>query len=161
MRLLVAGTIHKAPTSRATKNGDPMTFATLRIDSVEPTAWVNVTAFKQQAEVLAKLKAGDSISVSGKVDINLYEAEGKKPRPNISLLADQLTTLKRQRPADYTAASQEKPSEGRGNQSPTDAKIAIAEMVHKQFATRPTAATGNCLQCGQELVKGLCISCPF
>lgn len=161
MRLLVAGTIHKAPTSRTTKNGDPMTFATVRVDTVEPTAWVTVTTFKQNAETLAKLKEGEGVSFSGKVDFSLYEAEGKKPRPNICVTADQITTLKQRRSASIPEHHQHKEKPVERHQNEADAKKVVANMVRTQATTKHATATGNCLQCGQELVEGLCISCPF
>ncbi len=160
MRLLASGVIHKAPTTRTTKNGDPMTYATIRVDGPQATAWVNVTAFGQQAEALAKLKEGDSLSLSGRAEITIYQAEGKPPRPNIGVTADQITTLKQQRPP--RPAGNEKPTaRQQGNQSEAEAKKAIAALVRKQATTKAAPTTGACQQCGQQLINGLCPVCPF
>lgn len=165
MRLLCSGTILKTPTTRTTKLGDPMTYAAIRDDSSQPVAWVNVTAFGQQAETLAKLKPGDSISVSGKVEITLYQAEGKAPRPNIDVTADQITTLKQRRtaPIPEPAPPKEKPTaRQQGDRNEAEAKKAVADMVRKQATTKEAPTTGNCQQCGQPLgADGLCLQCPF
>lgn len=162
MRLLASGVIHNAPTTRTTKNGDPLTYAKIRVDGPQAaTAWVNVAAFGQQAEALAKLKPGDSVSVSGKVEITLYQAEGKAPRPNIDVTADQITTLKQQRPP--RPAGNEKPTaRQQGDRNEAEAKKAVAALVRKQATTKAAPTTGNCQQCGQPLgADGLCLQCPF
>lgn len=165
MRMLMSGTIQSAPTKKVISNGSSMAVMRIKDDSTTPAAYASVTAFDGLAEAVLKLKAGESVSVSGKAIVRVFTPEGYEPRPSISITADQISTLKQRRtaPIPEPAPRKEKPVEKQqGDRNEAAVKKAIADMVRKQATTKAAQATGNCQQCGQPMgADGLCQKCPF
>ena len=96
IRALCTGTLYGDPESRTGASGKGYTRAKLRADvsKDEPAVWVSLIAFGSQADTLAYLKAGDSVSVSGKCKLTAWTDKQGNPQPGVDLVVDELISLK-------------------------------------------------------------------
>lgn len=93
MHILITGTLHKPAVTRTSSNGNTYTTANIRTTQknrngeTEPV-WTNVVAFRDEArETLARLAAGDAVSIGGSFTVGIWERDGQ-PYPSISVVAD-------------------------------------------------------------------------
>ncbi len=96
IRALIAGNLFGAPQVHTAANGKEYVTAKVKADSKDGVAtWCSVIAFGEQADLLLTLGDGAVLSVSGKAEINAWLDKQGEPRAGFSLVADQVTTLKR------------------------------------------------------------------
>jgi single-stranded DNA-binding protein len=70
--VLIIGALHRDPVMRTAKTGKAFVTALLRSESQGETLWVNAVAFDEAAQVeLMRLKAGESLSVQGKLRVSI------------------------------------------------------------------------------------------
>ena len=104
------GRLARDPQQRETKGGKPMTLASIACDVTphnaegdQETMWLSLMAFGDQAEVLAKCKAGESVSVIGRLTRSRYQAKNGEERESWSCMVDGLLTTRSARPNQRTA----------------------------------------------------------
>lgn len=92
---LVSGTLHRDPETRAGKKGD-FTIATVKhLDGGGRAQFVRVTAFDPDAAAeLAGLSKGDAVTVTGRLEAEIYQKDGEPPRVSLSIVAERVVALK-------------------------------------------------------------------
>jgi len=73
------------------------------------TQWLTLVAFGQQAEALARVRKGESISAIGRVEINRWRAQDGQEREGLQLIADAVVTARSARPGGRKPRSTEGP----------------------------------------------------
>ncbi len=95
IRALLTGTLHADPESRTSKTGNPYCTARLKADSGDNnTVWCSLIAFGQEGERLATLKAGASLSVSGRAKLSAWLSKDGQPSAGLDVTADELAALR-------------------------------------------------------------------
>jgi hypothetical protein len=92
---LVNGSLFRAPEQRVSKSGKSFVTATLRAKDGEGFQFIRIVTFSDhvQAELL-RLSEGDSLSAQGSLKAELYAKEGCDPKVSLSIVADQILSLK-------------------------------------------------------------------
>jgi single-stranded DNA-binding protein len=92
----------------ATRSGKPMTAASLAVDvsprDAEATAWVRVIAFGKLADRLAGHLKGESVSVSGRMELTHWTGDDGAERESWQLIADSLHSARTVRPTSKSGA---------------------------------------------------------
>lgn len=116
-RVLVTGSLFKAPEQRQSKSGKPYIVATLKCGDGETFQFWRITSFSESAAAeLMRLGDGDALSVQGLMTAGLYVKDGGETRITFSLIADQVLAL-RQPPKDRKAKAPEpQPADTRSRQ---------------------------------------------
>ena len=103
------GRLARDPQQRETKAGKPMTLASIACDvsahnaeGDQETMWLSLMAFGDQAAVLARCKAGEAVSVIGRLTRSRYLKDGVE-RESWSCLIDGLLTTRSARPGQRSA----------------------------------------------------------
>lgn len=95
MRALITGNLYGDPQARTSQAGKSFTTAKVRADGKDGSVvWVSLVAFGELAERLATLKANNAVAVSGKVEVNAYLNKADEPAAGLSIVVDELATLK-------------------------------------------------------------------
>lgn len=95
IRALVSGTLYDAPKVHTGKSGKPFTTAKVRADGKDgATVWCSIIAFNAEGERLATLQQGAALSVSGRVEVSAYLDKSGEHKAGLSLVVDELVTLK-------------------------------------------------------------------
>jgi single-strand DNA-binding protein len=98
----IYGRIGKDPKPGTTKNGNPMTTASIAVDvGREPgqeTLWVSVMCFGTLADALQRHQSGDMIAAMGKLTRSHYTATDGTERESWSLMAEALHSSRTVRP---------------------------------------------------------------
>jgi single-stranded DNA-binding protein len=91
---LIGGTLKGAPSERAASNGNPYVVArVIAADSKGMTHLINVTAFSDTARAaLLALDDGDSVCVTGSMQVGTYEARDGEIKPSMSMIASTVST---------------------------------------------------------------------
>jgi single-stranded DNA-binding protein len=92
---LIQGELHRDPVQRASASGK--TFVTCNIKSIRDgdTTWCSVITFSEDAMAeLLRLKAGDAVSVQGKLKVGICQKDGSDPRPSLDVVASAVVGLK-------------------------------------------------------------------
>lgn len=97
IRAQVGGRLASDPVSRTSKStGKPFVLANILADHEGDRAtWCRVFAFGEAADRLAGLRKGDSIAAVGTLRVGLYTPEGGEARLDLTLLADELLSVRR------------------------------------------------------------------
>ena len=108
IRAMVSGTLYGVPQARTAASGKQYATAKLRADGKDGTsAWCSVIAFGEVADRLLTLCDGAALSVSGRAEINAWLDKAGEPKAGLSLLVDDLVTLKG-KPRPVEAEGQER-----------------------------------------------------
>ena len=106
------GRLARDPQQRTTKGGKPMTLASIARDVTghnaegdQETMWLSLMAFGDQAAALATCKAGESVSVIGRLTRSRYQAKDGEERESWSCMVDGLLTTRSARPNQRKAAA--------------------------------------------------------
>jgi single-stranded DNA-binding protein len=92
---LVTGSLFRDPERREGKNG-PFLCATLKHLDGGHAEFVRVLAFDDEARgELGALAKGDALSVTGRLETELFEKEGHPPRVSLTIFADRILPLKK------------------------------------------------------------------
>lgn len=95
-----------------TKAGTSMTVASIAVDvGEEAPLWLGVVAFGKQAELLARHKKGELVSVSGRMQRNRWTQNGEE-REQLQVVADSVIGSRTVRPGgrkrnDWTGVAAE------------------------------------------------------
>ncbi len=105
-RLLATGQLYGDPQARTSQAGKPFTTAKVKADGKDGSVlWISVVAFGDLAERLLTMKANNALALSGKLEVSAYTAKDGTPAAGLSVVADELATLKgKPRPKAATAA---------------------------------------------------------
>ena len=94
-RALITGTLYGDPQARTSQAGKPFTTAKVRADGKDgKPLWISVVAFGDLAERLLTMKADNALALSGKLEVSAYTAKDGQPAAGLSVVCDQLATLK-------------------------------------------------------------------
>ena len=106
-RALITGTLYGDPQARTSQAGKPFTTAKVRADGKDGTVlWISIVAFGDLADRLLELKANTALALSGKLEVSAYTAKDGQPAAGLSVVCDQLATLKaKPRPKAAQAAA--------------------------------------------------------
>lgn len=95
IRALVTGSLYGDPQTRTSQAGKPYVTAKVRADSKDgASVWCSIIAFGEIADRLMALGNGAALSVSGKAEINGWLDKQGEPKAGLSLVADEVVTLK-------------------------------------------------------------------
>ena len=113
IRVLLTGKLHDAPQERESANGNTYAIAKVKADDKGGNwIWASVIAFGVEAERLLLRDAGDAVAISGRAELSVWTDKEGNSRPNLSVLADEVATLKgRPRPRKPRAPWKVKPQE--------------------------------------------------
>ena len=94
------------PRTGETANGKPMAFGRLAVsmgtgrEGDEPaTLWLGIAAFGRCADVLAKHRKGEHVSVAGRLEMRPYTAQDGERRDGWQCVADSIIGARSDRPA--------------------------------------------------------------
>jgi single-stranded DNA-binding protein len=94
---LVSGILFRTE-SRVSKNGKSYVTASLRTGKGDDVRWVTVLGFSELAQSeLRGLRPGDYLSVQGLLRVDLYSANSSEQRISITIVADAVLPLRRER----------------------------------------------------------------
>lgn len=97
IRALITGTIYGEPQARTSQAGKKYATAKVKADSGKGdggVVWCSVIAFGEPAARLMTLANGAALSISGKAEVNAYTNKQGEPAAGLSIVADDLATLK-------------------------------------------------------------------
>jgi single-stranded DNA-binding protein len=98
---MISGRLWKSPDAKTTKTGAVFATATVRVAERERAAFWNVIGFGEVADDLLKLEDGDSVSVSGPFQSEVYLSKSGESRVSHRITADRLASPRiGRRPAD-------------------------------------------------------------
>lgn len=115
--VLIGGRLIRDPQVRTGQGGKSFTTALVRVpvDQGEESLLVSVIAFQEAAERLARLKAGDSVSLTGSAKLSSWEKDGETHH-GLAVTANALLTAydarKRRGDSRPPAASNAPPAAG-------------------------------------------------
>ena len=108
IRAMVSGTLYGVPQARTAASGKQYATAKLRADGKDGTSvWCSFIAFGDIADRLLTLADGAALSISGRAEVNAWLDKQGEPRAGLSLLVDDLVTLKG-KPRPVEAEGQER-----------------------------------------------------
>jgi single-strand DNA-binding protein len=73
------------------------------------TQWLTVVAFGRQAEELAKVEKGQSISAIGRIEVNRWTGQDGTEHKGLNLIADAVLTVKSARPGGRKKSNGDRP----------------------------------------------------
>ena len=95
IRALVTGSLYGPPQARTSQAGKQFVTAKVKADGKDgAVVWCSVIAFGEQADRLMTLGDGAALSVSGRAEVNGWLDKQGEPRAGLSLVADDVATLK-------------------------------------------------------------------
>lgn len=108
IRAMVSGVLYGAPQARTAASGKGFATAKVRGDGKNgESVWCSVIAFGDIADRLLTLGDGAALSVSGRAEINAWLDKAGEPKAGLSLVVDELATLKgKPRPAPVEVQGQ-------------------------------------------------------
>lgn len=110
IRAMVSGVLYGAPQARVAASGKGFATGKVRGDGKNgENVWCSIIAFGEQADRLMTLGDGAALSISGRAEVNAWLDKAGEPKAGLSLLVDDLVTLKgKPRPAPVEAQGQER-----------------------------------------------------
>ncbi len=110
IRALITGTLYGTPQARTAASGKGFATGKVRGDGKNgENVWCSIIAFGEQADRLLTLADGAALSISGRAEVNAWLDKAGEPRAGLSLVVDELATLKaKPRPAPVEAQGQER-----------------------------------------------------
>jgi len=107
IRALLTGQLYGPPQARTSKSGSTFATAKVKADGKDGAVlWVSLVAFGEVADRLLTLPANAAVSVSGKLEVSAYTAKTGEPTAGLSVVVDELLTLKA-RPRPKAAPAQQ------------------------------------------------------
>jgi single-stranded DNA-binding protein len=95
IRALLTGQLYGDPQARTSQAGKPFATAKVRADGKDGAVlWISIVAFGDLADRLLELKANTALALSGKLEVSAYTAKDGQPAAGLSVVCDQLATLK-------------------------------------------------------------------
>ena len=95
IRALISGSIHGQPQARTSQAGKSYVTAKVRADGKDgASVWCSIIAFGEIADRLLTLGDGAALSISGRAGVNAWLDKTGEPRAGLSLVADEMVTLK-------------------------------------------------------------------
>ena len=95
IRALVTGSLYGDPQTRTSQAGKQYATAKVRADGKNgESVWCSIIAFGEIAERLMTLGNGAALAVSGKAEVNGWLDKQGEPKAGLSLVADEVVTLK-------------------------------------------------------------------
>ena len=125
--ILASGSLIRDPNVRTSSNGNSYTTALLSVaTSGDERQVVNLIAFGSVGEKLARLKQGDSISVTGPAKVGIYEKDGET-KPSVSITANGILTAYAARKRRGDTDGKEKPKAQQNGSRTRDWNAAYGE----------------------------------
>ena len=103
IRTLLTGNLYGEPQARTSKSGSTFATAKVKADGKDGAVlWISIVAFNEVADRMLTLPANAAVALSGKLEVSAYTAKTGEPAAGLSVVVDELATLKakpRPRPA--------------------------------------------------------------
>ncbi len=110
MSTLAEGSLFRAPERKTSKAGKPYLSATMKTAEGNEAIFVRLLVFSESAqEEIASLGEGDSLSVTGRLQAEAFEKDGKL-RVSFSIIVDRALALKKSKRASKPNPSRRAPS---------------------------------------------------
>ena len=107
IRALLTGQLYGPPQARTSKSGSTFATAKVKADGKDGAVlWVSLVAFGEVADRLLTLPANAALALSGKLEVSAYTDKQGNPAASLSVVCDELTTLKA-RPRPKAAPAQQ------------------------------------------------------
>jgi single-stranded DNA-binding protein len=90
---LATGVLQREPERREGSRG-PFATGSIRVGNGDGVQWVGAIAFGEAAERLLTLKAGDAVSVAGRLELRTWSARDGTQRTGISIVADEVAAAR-------------------------------------------------------------------
>jgi single-stranded DNA-binding protein len=95
IRALLTGILYGEPQARISKSGSTFATAKIRADGKDGASlWISIVAFNELAERLLTLHGNNAVALSGKLEVSAYVAKTGEPAAGLSVVCDELATLK-------------------------------------------------------------------
>ncbi len=94
IRALVTGSLYGDPQPRTSQAGKQFVTAKIRTDGKGESVWCSIIAFGEIADRLVTLGNGAALAVSGKAEVNGWLDKQGEPKAGLSLVVDEVATLK-------------------------------------------------------------------
>ena len=108
IRALVTGSLYGPPQTRTSQAGKQFVTAKVKADGKDgAVVWCSIIAFGEIADRLLTLGDGAALSISGRAEVNAWLDKQGEPRAGLSLVADEMVTLKG-KPRPVEAEGQER-----------------------------------------------------
>ena len=109
IRALITGTLYGNPQTRTSQAGKSYVTAKVRADGKDgASVWCSVIAFGEIADRLMALADGAALSISGRAEVNAWLDKQGEPKAGLSLVADEMATLKGGKPRPVEVQGQER-----------------------------------------------------
>ncbi len=110
IRALITGSLYGDPQARTSQAGKQYVTAKIRADGKDgASVWCSIIAFGELADRLMTLGNGAALAVSGKAEVNGWLDKSGEPKAGLSLVADEVATLK----------GKPRPPQGTGSDAPS------------------------------------------
>ena len=94
-RALITGNLYGDPQARTSQAGKSFATAKIRADGKDGAVlWVSIVAFGDLADRLLTMRANNAVALSGKLEVSAYTAKNGEPAAGLSVVCDELATLK-------------------------------------------------------------------
>jgi single-stranded DNA-binding protein len=118
------------PETKTSQRGQPYVIVSLKIADGSGAGFVRATGFSESVrEELADLRAGDSVSITGPLEVDIYRPPGGEARPSLSMIADRALGLRKEK-REREKARREEQKAAPGDQSSESrraAPVAVGE----------------------------------
>ena len=144
IRALITGSLYGNPQTRTSQAGKQFVTAKVRADGKNgESVWCSIIAFGEQADRLMTLGDGAALAVSGKAEVNAWLDKQGEPKAGLSLVADEVATLKgKPRPPQGAGdAPQSRPGADTAP-PPTHHNPNCGSPSPRRRATKPPVAAG-------------------
>lgn len=102
MHISAYGRLGRDPEQHETKAGAVMAVGPVAVDASRdpegPPVWVRVLAFGRQAEALLRLRRGDPVSVSGRLQVSHFTGKDGVARESWELMVDAIVSARLEQP---------------------------------------------------------------
>jgi single-stranded DNA-binding protein len=138
--VLISGTLFRQPERKVSRGGKPYVSAAIRVRDGDASQFWRVMVFSESAgDEIMRLCDGDALSVSGSMRAEIWAPEGKDPRVSLTLTADAILPLRRERqPREKPAADTPAKSAVRANGSSSSRRIAGHRSPYAPHGAHPT-----------------------
>lgn len=96
--VLASGTLFRDPKPCVAKSGKPFVTATLKVSDQQGRAeFIRIMTWSDHTRAaLDELQGGAALTVTGRLEVEIFTPANGEPRPSLTIFADQVIALKKQ-----------------------------------------------------------------
>jgi single-stranded DNA-binding protein len=127
---LASGEIVGDPVRRTSAKGSDYATALVRVGNGDATQWLSVIAFAEAATRLLSLRAGDAVSVAGRIELRSWTGRDGAERTGLSIVASEIAAARpKPRTRDGAPRQRYRRSTTRASGGGTTAPSLLADRV--------------------------------